>query len=403
MSKYNYDPKALKGLGVGPFLNEVKTRDEQIAKGDNSIPTSIYNPNVVSQELHPSVQFGIVNKVIEHKDAKTYVIGPNEGKGTKKLAYFRAGQYVSVVVEPGNGAFLSRPYSLCSNPKDAFKGVYEITIKAVNDGYASTYILNNWKEGSEVILSGPLGQFYYERLRDSKNVIGLAGGSGITPFLAMARAIADKTEDFNLTILYGSRNYESILLKDELEEAVANSNGKVKVIHVLSDEEKDGFEHGYIDAELIKKYAQDDYSVFICGPKAMYKFLETELPKLNLPRRRIRQELTGEYGNPTNDEKYPKDKANKEYKLKVWVRGEAHELTCKSESSLMRAIEQAGIRVTTDCRSGQCGWCHSRLIKGDVYIPEGHDGRRLADKKFGWIHPCATYPLSDIEMEVFPI
>ena len=219
----------------------------------------------------------------------------------------------------------------------------------------------------------------------------------------MARAIADKTEDFNLTILYGSRNYESILLKDELEEAVANSNGKVKVIHVLSDEEKDGYEHGYIDAELIKKYAQDDYSVFICGPKAMYKFLETELPKLNLPRRRIRQELAGEYGNPTNDEKYPKDKANKEYKLKVWVRGEAHELTCKSESTLMRAIEQAGIRVTTDCRSGQCGWCHSRLIKGDVYIPEGHDGRRLADKKFGWIHPCATYPLSDIEMEVFPI
>ena len=403
MSKYNYDPKTLKGLGVGPFLNEVKTRDEQIAKGDNSIPTSIYNPNVVSQELHPSVQFGIVNKVIEHKDAKTYVIGPNVGKGTEKLAYFRAGQYVSVVVEPGNGAFLSRPYSLCSNPKDAFKGVYEITIKAVNDGYASTYILNNWKEGSEVILSGPLGQFYYERLRDSKNVIGLAGGSGITPFLAMARAIADKTEDFNLTILYGSRNYESILLKDELEKAEANSNGKVKVIHVLSDEEKDGFEHGYIDAELIKKYAKDDYSVFICGPKAMYKFLETELSKLNLPRRRIRQELAGEYGNPTNDEKYPKDKANKEYKLKVWVRGEAHELTCKSESTLMRAIEQAGIRVTTDCRSGQCGWCHSRLIKGDVYIPEGHDGRRLADKKFGWIHPCATYPLSDIEMEVFPI
>ena len=98
MSKYNYDPKALKGLGVGPFLNEVKTRDEQIAKGDNSIPTSIYNPNIVSQELHPSVQFGIVNKVIEHKDAKTYVIGPNVGKGTEKLAYFRAGQYVSVVV-----------------------------------------------------------------------------------------------------------------------------------------------------------------------------------------------------------------------------------------------------------------------------------------------------------------
>ena len=202
MSKYNYDSKALKGLGVGPFLNEVKTRDAEIAKGENAIPTSIYNPNIISSELHPSIQFGIINKVIEYKGAKTYVIGPNKDKGTEKLAYFRAGQYVSIVIDPNNGAFLTRPYSLCSNPKDAFKGIYEITIKGINDGYASTYILENWKEGTEVILSGPLGQFYYERLRDAKNVVALAGGSGITPFLSMARAIADKTEDFNLTILY---------------------------------------------------------------------------------------------------------------------------------------------------------------------------------------------------------
>ena len=403
MAKYNYDKKALKGLGVGAFLNEVKVREEHLSQGENTIPTSIYNPNIVSNELHPAIQFGVIKEIIEHKDAKTYIIGPNEKLGTNKLAYFRAGQYVSVVVEPGNGAFLSRPYSLCSNPKDAFKGNYEITIKKVNDGYASTYILDNWQVGSEITMSGPLGQFYYERLRDAKNVVALAGGSGITPFLSMARAIVEGIEDFNLTILYGSKTSEDILLAKQLKECEEKANGKIKVINVLSDEEKAGFEHGFITAELIKKYAKDDYSIFVCGPKAMYKFLETELVKLDLPRRRIRQELAGEYGDPTNDEKYPKDKANKEYKLKVYFRDEVKEITCKAESTLMRAIEEAGIKVTTDCRSGQCGWCHSRLISGDVYIPESHDGRRAADKKFGWIHPCATYPLSDIEIEVFPI
>jgi len=402
MSKYNYDSKALKGLGVGPFLNEVKLRDSEIAKGENSIPTSIFNPNIVSVELHPAVQFGVVNNIIEHRDAKTYVIGPNEKMGTEKLAYFRAGQYVSVVVEPGDGAFLTRPYSLCSNPKDAFKGIYEITIKKKENGYASDYILNNWKVGKEITLSGPLGQFYFERLRDAKNIVAVAGGSGITPFVSMAKAIVEGTEDFNLTILYGSRKYEDILLRDELSDVEAKSNGKIKVVHVLSDEDKQGYEHGFIGADLIKKYAKDDYSVFICGPKAMYKFLETELPKLNLPRRRIRQELAGEYGDPTKDSNYPDDRANKEYKVKVWIKGEVKELTCKAENTLMSAIEKAGIKVTTDCRSGVCGWCHSRLIKGDVYIPESHDGRRLADKKFGWIHPCATYPLSNIEIEVFP-
>ena len=58
MAKYNYDKKVLKGLGVGPFLNEVKVRDAEIEKAPATIPTSIYNANVLAKKLHPSVQFG---------------------------------------------------------------------------------------------------------------------------------------------------------------------------------------------------------------------------------------------------------------------------------------------------------------------------------------------------------
>ena len=53
-------------------------------------------------------------------------------------------------------------------------------------------------------------------------------------------------------------------------------------------------------------------------------------------------------------------------------------------------------------RRGGCGWGHSRLVSGGVYVPAEVDGRRVADKKFGWIHPCVSYPLSDITLEVFP-
>lgn len=63
-------------------------------------------------------------------------------------------------------------------------------------------------------------------------------------------------------------------------------------------------------------------------------------------------------------------------------------------------MEQAGIKAPPRCRSGQCSWCHSRLVSGEVFIPDEADGRREADKKFGWIHPCCTYPLSDIKLDV---
>ena len=114
--------------------------------------------------------------------------------------------------------------------------------------------------------------------------MALAGGSGITPFLSMARAIRDGVEDFNLTILFGSRTEESILFREELDEICAACD-KVKVVHVLSDEEKAGFEHGFITADIIQKYAVAPYSVFICGPEAMYRFLSGEVAKLALPRR----------------------------------------------------------------------------------------------------------------------
>ena len=87
-----------------------------------------------------------------------------------------------------------------------------------------------------------------------KKVLALAGGSGITPFMGMARAIRDGDEDFDLTVIYGSRSEEEIIYRRELDELCA-ACGKVHVAYVLSDEEKPGFEHGFITAELIKKYA----------------------------------------------------------------------------------------------------------------------------------------------------
>jgi len=398
--KYNYDKKLLKTLGVGPFLGQVKLREKMIAEASTEIPTSVYNANILAKKLHPHVQYAVVSAVAEHAGAKSFTLAPDAEKGTEELAYFRAGQYVSIALDIGE-AKLNKPYTIRSCPKDALNGSYTITVKRNAVGFASDYILDNWQVGTKVKLSAPLGEFYHQELRDARQVVALAGGSGITPFYSMAAAIADGTEDFCLTILYGSRTKNAILLGDELEEVAKRSGGKVKVVHVLSDEQAEGCESGFITAELIKKYAPEgDYSVYLCGPKAMYAFAGAELAKLGLKARRIRKELPGEYGDPTGDAAYPKDAADKTYVLTVLIRGEAQTVSCRADQTLLDALEKAGIRAPSHCRSGECGWCHSRLVSGDVYIPEDADGRRAADKKFGWVHPCCSYPLSDVTLDV---
>ena len=398
--KYGYDKKLLKSLGVGPFLGQVKLREKMIAEASDELPTSIYNANVLAKKLHPHVQYAVISAVTDHGDAKSYTLAPDTEKGVQALAYFRAGQYVSIALDIGE-AKLNKPYTIRSCPKDALNGTYTITVKRNASGFASDYILDNWQVGTKVKLSAPLGEFYYQELRDAKHVVALAGGSGITPFYSMAAAIADGTEDFSLTILYGSRTKGSILLGDELAAIAAASNGKVKVVNVLSHEEAEGCEKGFITADLIRKYAPEgDYSVYLCGPKAMYSFMATELPKLGLKSRRIRQELPGEYGNPTGDAAYPKEAAGKTYQITVLIRGESQTVPCRADQTLLDALEKAGIRAPSHCRSGECGWCHSRLVSGDVYIPEDVDGRRAADKKFGWVHPCCSFPLSDVTLDV---
>lgn len=405
MGKYNYSRKGLKGLTPFPFLGEVKTRVKAIQAAPDTIPQSVYNANILAKSLHPAVQHVKIAKVEDHGGAKSFTLVPDKARGTEKMAYFRASQYVSVSLNI-NGAPVNKPYTIRSNPKDALGSgdtSYTLTIKLTDPAYASAHILSTWKEGDQVDISGPLGDFYYQDLRDAKQVVAIAGGSGITPFYSMAAAIADGIEDFDLTILYGSRTAGGILLKDEIEAVAARSKGRVKVIHVLSHEEKEGFEHGFITAELIRKYApQGDYSVFMCGPKAMYTFEEGEMKKLGLPKRRYRMEMSGDYLGAAQNADFPGSKKGREFTLTVDIRGEKQTIPCKAEESLLWAMEQAGIKAPSHCRSGECGWCHSRLVSGDVYIPEDADGRRMADKKFGWIHPCCSFPLSDIELAIYP-
>ncbi|MBQ6381705.1 MAG: iron-sulfur cluster-binding domain-containing protein [Clostridia bacterium] len=362
-----------------------------------------YPANKLARAMHPHGQFLKIKEIIPRgKDFKSFLFEPDTAKGTKNLAWFSAGQYlvVAVVID---GKTYNRPYSIASAPRATLSGEIEIAVKRVDGGIVSAYVLDNWKVGDSVIASGPLGDFTYEPLRDAKHIIGIAGGSGITPFRSLAKAICDGDEDCSLTLLYGSRTLKDAVFSDEFAQ-MAKENEKIKLVNVLSDEKKKGYENGFIDAKLIQKYAptEEPYSIFLCGPQAMYDFADKEIATLGIKRKYIRHELFGEYFHPEKNADYSGD-IQASYKLTVHIAGKVQTTTCAADTSLLRAMEAAGINAPSDCRSGRCGWCHSQLLSGEVYVPASVDGRRAADKEFGYIHPCCSFPLSDIELEVPPL
>lgn len=237
-------------------------------------------------------------------------------------------------------------------------------------------------------------------MRDAKNVVAVAGGSGITPILSMAYAIMAGDEDFNLTVLYGSRTEKDVLFKKEFEE-ISKRTDKVKVVYVLSDEEKEGCESGFITAELIKKYAgSEQYSIFASGPQSMYTFLDGEVEKLGIEQKFYRKELFGSAKEPWKLPGYPQEAKDKVFNLHVKMCNKEYDIPCNANENMLVALERAGIAGPNRCRGGICGWCRSKLLSGEVFIPKNTDGRRDADKVYGYIHPCASFALSDASIEV---
>lgn len=399
MSKPN-----LRSLNPMDFTKLTPNRQAKIEAAPATMvpPAGSYKPNALAKALHPAVQYLKVAKITEHAGGmKSYDLVPDPARGTSALAWFSAGQYLSLSLTVGE-AKLTRPYSLSSSPRESLQGRYTITVKAVEGGIASRYILDNWAEGTPVTASGPLGEFTYEPLRDAPVVLGVAGGSGITPFRSLAHAIADGDEDAELILLYGSRTMEEAVFEEELK-ALEQSCPKFRLVNVLSDERREGCEHGFITAELIKKYAPaGDYSVFLCGPQAMYRFVDKELATLQLRRKFIRHELFGEFFGPEQEPDYPAPAADC-FQLTVRIAGQEKTITAPAGTSLLRTMEQNGIAAPAHCRSGECGWCHSKLVSGQVYTPKSVDGRREADLIYGYIHPCCAFPLSDLVIEVPPV
>ncbi|MBE6791164.1 MAG: iron-sulfur cluster-binding domain-containing protein [Ruminococcaceae bacterium] len=394
----------IKAIKTNKFIPLLSGRQKRFEEEQARLPEMPDQAFVIARALHPKKQYLTVKEVITRTDdCKSFVLVPDEKRGTSALAYFGAGKYLTVFEEI-EGMKITRAYSISSKPKDALEGKYMLTIKRVDGGLMSNYILDTWDVGTEVTVSAPEGHFEYQPLRDAKTVICLAGGSGITPFVSMAGAILDGDEDFNMVLLYGSRNKENILFYDELLE-IASKTDKVKVINVLSDKDTDvsgdGFEAGFITAELIKKYAPENepYSVFICGPAAMYNALDKELPKLGLEKKYIRHEMFGEFHNPKTQEDYPSD-IPETVSITVTIQDETRVVTGSTNDSVLQILEKNGISAPARCRSGECGFCHSHLLSGKVYVPKHLEYRRLADFKFGCIHPCCSFPLTDLVINV---
>ena len=309
------------------------------------------------------------------------------------LPPFQAGQYINLHVEI-DGIRTGRPYSISSSP--AQKAYYEITVKRKPGGFVSGYLLDRVGVGDTLESSGPAGHLHYNPLHHGKKLVFLAGGIGITPFMSMIREATDRALDRDMHLLYGCRTPQDAPFFDELKYRAGKfSNFSFDL--VISDP-VDGWAGltGMIGADLITKVIGDveGSTFYICGPVQMYDFCIPELQKLGVPRRRIRQEVVYGAADIAADPAWPTGlKADSVFSLKYGERV----IPAKAGESILVALELAGIGLENSCRAGECSMCRVKLLAGRVFQASTALVRK-SDRKAGYIHACASYPVSDLEI-----
>jgi glycine betaine catabolism B len=345
----------------------------------------------IIDNYHPK-RLGLrISQIIEEtKTTKTLRLVPINGF----LPPFQAGQYISLSVDIG-GIKTNRPYSIASPPHQT--GYWDITVRRVPDGFVSAHLLDDTHVGDTFDSSGPEGHFYYNPLFHGSHLVFLAGGSGITPFMSMIREVTDRGLDRQILLVYGSANVADVIYRDELEKRAACYK-QLRLAFVVSEPTPDylGLK-GLISAELLQTLLPDwpDPMFYLCGPEAMYRYCLPELAGMGIPSRRIRTEVFGAPRDITTHQGWP-DGVGAATEFTVHIRDRTR-IRVRAGEPLLNSLERHGIIWPSACRSGECSLCRVKLISGQVFQPAFARVRK-SDRQFGYIHACAAYPLSDLEI-----
>lgn len=154
-----------------------------------------------------------------------------------------------------------------------------------------TRTIHQLQPGDRAIVDGPYGRFTYAVCKP-RDLVLIAGGIGITPLLSMLRDLAASGDHRSVILLWANRTGADMVFAEEWQRLI-DQLPQLKIVHILSEEKKEGCEHGFIDQALLTRWLGDIdrlAEVFLCGPPPMMTAVEQNLRAIGFPRRRIHTE-----------------------------------------------------------------------------------------------------------------
>lgn len=354
-----------------------------------------FNKIFGSSSDNPSKKGGFESlkiKAIKRETSDTVKITFDVPVELKESYAFIPGQYLTTKLLI-NGREERRSYSICSGIDEDLS----VAIKKIEGGIVSTWFNEEAKEGEEVMVSFPEGNF---RLNDiGKNYVAVAAGSGITPIMAMCKAIAMGNQG-SIKLFYGSRDRSSIIFHDEIETLRAK---RVDTAYYLSKENVENVQYykpQRLSDEVIRNIFKSDLNLlkadgyFLCGPEELIVNVRDVLKIFGVKEEKIYYEL---FTTPVLLANTESVASNFEGLSEVTVIIDDEETTFQLDSNgdtILSELDAAGIDAPYSCRGGVCSTCKAKILIGGARMDTN---LALTDNevKAGYILTCQAHPTSE--------
>ena len=191
---------------------------------------------------------------------------------------FIPGQATEVAINKENWENEARPFTFTSLPDDEY---LEFTIKTYPERKGVTNELLGLKPNDELIISEAWGTIGYKG-----EGTFIAGGAGVTPFISIFRYLHSKNEIGGNKLIFANKRKSDIIHHDEFNEMLGKN-----FVNILSNEETNGYAHGYISEDFLKKNISDlSGYIYLCGPEAMMDIVEKQLANLGIKKELVVKE-----------------------------------------------------------------------------------------------------------------
>lgn len=333
--------------------------------------------------------------VRETRDAISIVFEQPE----KKIAY-KAGQFLTLIL-PINGKEVRRAYSLCSSP--VVDADLAVSVKRVDKGLMSNWLVDNLKAGDRVKVLEPMGQFTTEYHSGNKrHLVMFAGGSGITPMMSIIKTTLALEPNSMCSLIYCNRDIDSIIFKDQLDKLQTVDQGRLHVIHILDNAPMNwqGYS-GLLNHDMLTRlferipdWGLDKTTYLMCGPEGMMKNVETLLAARSIPEAKIFKESFVQGTIDKQPKKEPAASGNTAHEVKILYDGQEYKFQVEPNRTILETALDLGIDLPYSCQSGLCTACRGKALSGKVKLDE-EEGLSASERAEGYVLTCVGHPVTD--------